>query len=259
MGSSNIESNDSQHIKAEAKRHDVARPPHEASNSVVGDDLTARYGRTKRGLSGRHVQLMTLGGSIGIGLFVGVGAPLRTAGPLSVLLAYCIYPTFFIWACNMCVAEMTAHLPIRGSIFVFAARYVDPAFAFMLGWTYFYSAVMLYCAEIAAVATVMGYWEIPINAAAWVSRAMSVVVHVTYSTDADHWLLRFPGRYGARRLPNAKHRRCEVLRRKRVRLREHEAPAHCRALSAHFSDDVRRQPQTQSVRVPELGPWERHA
>jgi amino acid transporter len=70
----------------------------------------------------------------------------------------------------MCVAEMATHLPIRGSIFEFAARYVDPAFGFALGWTYFYASAMLYCAEISAVATVMGYWDTGINPALWVVR-----------------------------------------------------------------------------------------
>ena len=58
----------------------------------------------------------------------------------------------------MCVAEMATHLPVRGSIYEFATRFVDPAFGFALGWTYFYASSMLYCAEISAVATVSGIW-----------------------------------------------------------------------------------------------------
>lgn len=68
----------------------------------------------------------------------------------------------------MCVAEMATHLPIRGSIFEFATRFVDPAFGFALGWTYFYASSMLWCAEISAVATVMGYWDTGVSSAVWV-------------------------------------------------------------------------------------------
>lgn len=136
--------------------------------------IAAKYGMTKRGLSGRHVQLMAIGGSIGTGLFVGVGSSLRTAGPLSVLLAYIIYSSLFIWPCNMVVAEMATHLPIRGSVYEFATRYVDPAFGFALGWTYFYGASMLFCAELSAVATVIGYWNSEINPAAWIAMALGV-------------------------------------------------------------------------------------
>lgn len=133
------------------------------------DDLTAKYGRTHRGLANRHVQLMAIAGSIGTGLFVGIGASLSTAGSLSCLLAYIIYPTLFMWPCNMRVAEMATHLPIRGSIYEFASRFVDPAFGFALGWTYFYASSMLWCAEICAVATVMEYWDLGVNSAVWVA------------------------------------------------------------------------------------------
>ncbi|EFY84454.1 hypothetical protein MAC_09511 [Metarhizium acridum CQMa 102] len=60
-----------------------------------------------------------------------------------------------VWPCNLCVAEMCAYLPIRGSIFEF----VDPALGFAMGWTYFYAGVMLVCAEYSAVATLMQYWK----------------------------------------------------------------------------------------------------
>ena len=169
MGLPDIETNIS---KAPSYRE---RPDEVVEGEVeIIDETLRKYGQTKRGLSGRHVQLMAIGGSIGTGLFVGIGSSLSTAGPLSCVLAYIVYPTLFIWACNMCVAEMATHLPIRGSIFEFASRYVDPAFGFALGWTYFYASAMLYCAEISAVATVMGYWDLPINPAVWVTMVIVV-------------------------------------------------------------------------------------
>ena len=42
------------------------REGEEGVGDVLGyDEVTQKYGRTKRGLSGRHVQLMAIGGSIG--------------------------------------------------------------------------------------------------------------------------------------------------------------------------------------------------
>jgi amino acid transporter len=133
-----------------------------------------KYGQTHRGLSPRNVQLMAIGGSIGTGLFVGIGSSLSKAGPLSVFLAYLIYGCIFIWPCNLCVAEMVAYLPVRGTIFELASRFVDPAFGFAMGWTYFYAGCMLVCAEYAAVATVMQYWNQSINPAVWVAMALVV-------------------------------------------------------------------------------------
>ena len=145
-------------------------------DTAAGAVIDSPQNYTHRGLSSRHVQLMAIGGSIGTGLFVGIGSVLRTAGPLSLLLAFILYPTLLIYPCCMGVAEMATHLPIRGGIYEFASRFVDPAFGFALGWTYFYGACMLFCAELSAVATVMEYWEIDVNPAVWVLMALVVCI-----------------------------------------------------------------------------------
>lgn len=38
-----------------------------------------------RGLEERHIQLIALGGAIGVGLFLGSGAAIKTAGPALML------------------------------------------------------------------------------------------------------------------------------------------------------------------------------
>ncbi|KAJ5550040.1 hypothetical protein N7461_004738 [Penicillium sp. DV-2018c] len=111
------------------------------------------FPETKRGLSSRHVQLMAIAGSIGTGLFV--------------------------------VGEMAAYLPIRGSIFELAARFIDPAFGFAMGWVYFYAGVMLVCTEYASVATVMQYWDTGVNPAVWV--AMALIVCTALNLLAVKW------------------------------------------------------------------------
>lgn len=139
---------------------------------IINEDL--RYGHTKRGLKSRHVQLMAIGGSIGTGLFVGIGASLSRAGPLSVFLAYLIYSCIFIWPTNMAVAELVTFLPLRRGIFEFGIRFLDPAIGFAFGWAYFYAAAMLVCTEFASVATVMGYWDTTTNAGVWIAMALVV-------------------------------------------------------------------------------------
>ncbi|KAL3418543.1 amino acid permease [Phlyctema vagabunda] len=151
---------------------DFASSP--ASDDAESLGAAPKVFTTKRGLAGRHVQLMSIGGSIGTGLFVGIGSSLRSSGPLSVVLAYIVYCTTFIFHANMAVGEMAAYLPIRGSVFEFASRYVDPALGFGLGWTYFYASSMLVCAEMSAVATVMGFWLPDTNAAAWIAMSLGV-------------------------------------------------------------------------------------
>lgn len=97
-----------------------------------------QYGKTRRGLSRRHMQLITIGSSIGTGIFVGVGSALARSGPLSVFLAFTVYSCLVLWPLMMCAAELCTWLPMRGSIFLFAERYVDPALGFAAGYIYWY-------------------------------------------------------------------------------------------------------------------------
>lgn len=61
MGVPDVESNIA---KIQTARSD--RESETAVGDVLGyDEVAQKYGRTKRGLSGRHVQLMAIGGSIG--------------------------------------------------------------------------------------------------------------------------------------------------------------------------------------------------
>ncbi|CAI6336225.1 unnamed protein product [Periconia digitata] len=138
--------------------------------------LTNQYGRTQRGLSPRHVQLMAIGGAIGIGLWVGIGGVLSKAGPLNLILGYAFWGLFFTWPLFLCVGEMCAYLPIRGSIFELTSRWVSPAMGFTMGWTYFFAGTMLVCVEYSAVAAVIQYWDPNTNPAAWIAMAMIVCI-----------------------------------------------------------------------------------
>lgn len=76
-----------------------------------------------------------------------------------------------IFAMMTCLGEMTTWLPLPGSIPQFCARYVDEALGFAVGWNNWYSYAISVCAEIAAAATVIQYWNDveDVNVAAWIS------------------------------------------------------------------------------------------
>lgn len=52
----------------------------------------------QRGLEARHIELIALGGTIGVGLFMGAASTLKWAGP-SVLLAYIVAGLFVFSLC----------------------------------------------------------------------------------------------------------------------------------------------------------------
>lgn len=128
-----------------------------------------KFGETQRGLNSRHIALLAIGQSIGTGLFVGMSSPLTTSGSLSLFIGFVIYAVFVMWPLMQCVTEMCSWLPIKGSLFHFGARFVDPAAGFAAGWTYFYTASMFVCVEFVATAGVISYWDDTTNPGAYIA------------------------------------------------------------------------------------------
>jgi amino acid transporter len=65
----------------------------ESGNTVVagveeGSVQEIHPGLLHRKLKSRHIQFIAIGGTIGTGLFLGIGSALATAGPLSLFLGY---------------------------------------------------------------------------------------------------------------------------------------------------------------------------
>jgi amino acid transporter len=56
-------------------------------------------------LKSRHIQFIALGGTIGTGLFLGIGSAFAQAGPVSVLLGYTI-TGLAVLAMMQCLGEM---------------------------------------------------------------------------------------------------------------------------------------------------------
>jgi amino acid transporter len=53
---------------------------------------------------------------------------------------------------------MVAFLPLPGGHITLAARFVDPAFSFTMGWNYWYNFVIVLPAELSAAAVLINFW-----------------------------------------------------------------------------------------------------
>lgn len=145
---------------------------------LYGDVETAeQYGYVKRGLKSRHIQFIALGGTIGTGLFLGIGGALSTSGPLSILLGYS-FTGVAIFAMMQCLGEMATWLPLPGAIPQLSSRYFDDALGFAVGWNNWYNCAMTLCVEISAAALVIGYWDTQgkINSAVWIAIIIVLVI-----------------------------------------------------------------------------------
>jgi len=121
-------------------------------------DPNRNVGTLNRNLKSRHIQFLALSGAIGTGLFVGSGQILSLAGPLSAFLAYAI-TGFNLFCIMQSLGEMSSYLPVSGAVPVYAARFVDDALGFVLGWNYWYQLAIGVPIECVVGAIVIKYWE----------------------------------------------------------------------------------------------------
>nr|WP_245208753.1 amino acid permease [Gottfriedia endophytica] len=101
--------------------------------------------------------MISIGGSIGTGLFLASGASISEAGPGGALLAYGLIG-LMVYFLMTSLGEMATYLPVSGSFSTYASRYVDPAFGFAMGWNYWYNWAITLAFELSASAMLMKYW-----------------------------------------------------------------------------------------------------
>lgn len=107
-------------------------------------------------LQPRHVTLISLGGIIGAGLFVGSSAAIKMAGP-SVLISYGLSGILVFLIMQM-LGEMAVARPGLGTFAEYAALGLGPWAGFLTGWLYWYFWVITVGVETIAGATLLQYW-----------------------------------------------------------------------------------------------------
>lgn len=125
-------------------------------------DLQARAEKDDRGwsrsLTPRQVIMLSLGGGIGTGLWVGTGTALAMGGPGACVVAYGLV-ALAIYIEFMSIGEMTCYKPVHGGYIRQCMEYVDQAAAFAMGMNFWFSWVMIIPAEVIACISVLQYWE----------------------------------------------------------------------------------------------------
>jgi L-asparagine transporter-like permease len=117
---------------------------------VTGSETLART------LQPRHVAMISLGGIIGAGLFVGSSAAISIAGP-SVLISYALCGLLVFLIMRM-LGEMAVARPGLGSFAEYSAAALGHWAGFMNGWLYWYFWVITVGVETIAGATLLSHW-----------------------------------------------------------------------------------------------------
>jgi amino acid transporter, AAT family len=123
--------------------------------------MSQPHGSLARNLRNRHIQLIAIGGTIGVGLFLGSAQAIHDAGP-GLLLAYALggVAIFFIMRA---LGELLTYRPVAGSFATYAEEFCGPFAGFVTGWSYWFMWVVIAMAELTAIGIYVRYWfpELP--------------------------------------------------------------------------------------------------
>lgn len=148
--------------------------------------------QVKRALKTRHISMISLGGSIGTGLFVASGSAISTAGPGGALLAY-VGMGVMVYFLMTSLGEMATYMPVSGSFSTYATKYVDPAFGFAMGWNYWFNWAITVAVDISTIALIMKFWFPHAPGWIWSLSALVLVFLVNALTvkafgETEYWI-----------------------------------------------------------------------
>jgi L-asparagine transporter-like permease len=109
-----------------------------------------------RSLKGRHLAMISIGGIIGAGLFVGSSTSIIAAGP-AVFISYAVTGLLILLVMRM-LGEMATALPHVRSFTEFARSGLGDGAGFVVGWLYWYFWVIVVPVEAIAGAKILQHW-----------------------------------------------------------------------------------------------------
>jgi len=128
-----------------------------------------------RSLKGRHLTMISIGGIIGAGLFVGSSTSIIAGGPAS-FISYAITGLLILLIMRM-LGEMATALPSVRSFTEFARAGLGEGAGFVVGWLYWYFWVLTVPVEAIAGAKILHLW-IPLSPLAIGVALMTVMTAV---------------------------------------------------------------------------------
>ncbi|WP_367046845.1 amino acid permease [Streptomyces sp. Je 1-332] len=128
-------------------------PSSDPAPTGAGSDL-------QQGLKGRQITMISIGGVIGAGLFVGSSTAVAAAGP-AVLISFLLAAALVVLVMQM-LGEMAVAHPDTGSFSTYADRALGRWAGFSIGWLYWWFYILVIPIEaIAAGEVIAGLTSVP--------------------------------------------------------------------------------------------------
>ncbi|MEL0528393.1 amino acid permease [Lactobacillus jensenii] len=115
----------------------------------------------KRSMSAGHMEMISLGGAIGVGLFMGSTSTIKWTGP-SVLLAY-MFVGLILYIVMRALGEMLYVNPGTGSFADYATEYVHPMAGYMAEWANVFEYIVVGMSEVVAATEYLKFWWPQVN------------------------------------------------------------------------------------------------
>ncbi|MEK4029145.1 MULTISPECIES: amino acid permease [Bacillaceae] len=111
----------------------------------------------KRSMKARHLFMISLGGCIGTGFFLGSGYTIHEAGPTGAILSYLV-GGFIMYLTMLCLGELSVAMPVSGSFQTYTTRFIGPATGFSIGWLYWFGWAVTVALEFLSAGQLMLRW-----------------------------------------------------------------------------------------------------
>lgn len=159
--------------------------------SVNLEELCPQKEGLKRDMKSRHLMMISIGGTIGTGLFLGSGQTISQAGPLGAVLAYLV-GGLIMYMVLLCLGELTVAMPVSGSFQTYASRFISPGAGFTTGWLYWINWAICIAADFTAAGIIMNNWFPQIDIWIWcglfaIMLALLNIISVRAYGEAEFW------------------------------------------------------------------------
>lgn len=107
--------------------------------------LVSQKNQLRKDLKTRHITMISIGGVIGAGLFVGTGGLIKSAGP-GAILSYLIGGILVVLVMRM-LGEMAVANTDSGSFSTYAGQALGPWAGYTIGWLYWFNWIIINAIE----------------------------------------------------------------------------------------------------------------
>lgn len=114
-------------------------------------------GQFQREMTSRHLQMLSIGGVIGTGLFLSSGYTIGQAGPLGAIFSY-LFGGLVVYLVMFSLGELAVAMPVTGSFHTYATKFISPGTGFTVAWQYWICWVVALGSQFLGAAMLMQRW-----------------------------------------------------------------------------------------------------